>query len=396
MKVQKVIHLYNRSQSTPFPPKRSAYYYLAGWASLQARECVKYDQEIKHEVWRPEPESHKTESRVVEGITCRLFPVTASKRLLKIPHLMIKELKKECQKNQVIINLHNLHNLDTMWLIFLFKNTPIFIHHHGSIPWRYKTSKGWGKSFSKKGLALVDEHVLKWVDHFSVISITEKQYIEKYTKSKNVVLEQGRKYYDKWAPLDREVARKKLGIPSHFKILMYVGYYYRLKGVDVLLEAFNKLKSEFDIGLLMVGGRRNDELYQDVRRTKGVMDYGRIPNDELKLYYSAADLYVLYSGDENLTYFGGFGTSPIEAMACNLPVVSTQLIHFPGNGRRMVGEIPENSDDLYFKIKKVLQNPSQYKPREVSHNYYDFSSIIKRNINTYKRLFERYYKNDRV
>src|SRR3989338_2107517 len=46
-------------------------------------------------------------------------------------------------------------------------------------------------------------------------------------------------------PIDREKARKKLKLPLKSKIIAYIGHLEKLKGADMLLESFEKVKKEF-------------------------------------------------------------------------------------------------------------------------------------------------------
>jgi len=388
---KKIIHLTFRGYENYFPNKDDPNFYLGGWATLQAKSAAKYSIDIKQEVWRPEYETDKIETSCIQNVKGRLFPYKKfGKKYHLNPLSLLRELKLECKKKHVVINLHYMHNISSLLILFLFKKYPIFIHHHGSIPFRYRNNKKGAKKIFNKLLIKIDEYLLKNVDYFSVISKTEKEYLESFVGTKNVILEQGRKYYADYKPIAKCEARKKLGLPLDKKIMIYVGYYYKLKGVDALLKTYSKLKKEYDIQLLMVGGNPDNELYDEVIKS-GAFDFGIVENKNLALYYSASDVYVLYSDNDNLVKFGGFGTAPIEAMACNIPIVSTQLVHFPNEDWKRVGEIPKNQEDLFYCIKKVLENPNSYTPRKTSKIYYDLENIIKGNIQIYKDLIRQYY-----
>jgi glycosyltransferase involved in cell wall biosynthesis len=239
-------------------------------------------------------------------------------------------------------------------------------------------------------LAWVDRKVLSWVDHFSVIAKTEKEYLAQVVGENRVVLEQGRKHFKEWQPLDKNKARKKLGIDSKKKVLMYIGSYYKLKGVDHLIEAFQVLKKKYEIELLVIGGLPQDPLYEDLKNS-GAIDYGRIPNDQLIWYFSAADIYCAPAIEGAWIKYGGLSTSIIEALACNVPVVSKQLLNFPKEEWKKVGEVPESPEDVIPSIEKILKYPGKYSPRETAKKYYDFEPILKGNINVYDRLFSKYY-----
>jgi len=389
----KIIHWTYRSYKASFASKGDPYFYLGGWATLQAKGVARFIDEIKQEVWRPEYEVDKKETGYVDNIKGKLFPQGQFGRKYHLnPVSLLKELRRECKKNKVVINLHCMHDPGSQMIIFLCRKYPIVVHHHGSIPFRYRQlNKNILKKLLNRILIRIDEYLLKKVDYFSVISKIEKEYLLNFIDPEKIKLEQGRKYFKEWQPIEKKVARKKIGIDVHKKVIIYIGYYYELKGLDNLLAAFDELKKKYDTELILIGGRPTDPLYDQVI-SSGAIEYGRIPNTELIFYYSASDVYVFYSEDENLVKYGGLGTSPIEAMACDVPVVSSQLIHFPENEWNKVGEIPKNREDMITCIEKIFEKPENYSPRKTSKKYYDFEKILNSNISVYKNLIKKYYE----
>ncbi|PZF73163.1 glycosyltransferase [Taibaiella soli] len=94
-------------------------------------------------------------------------------------------------------------------------------------------------------------------------------------------------------------ARKKLNLDPHGRYLLFFGFIRKYKGLDILLEAMNdeRIKAA-GIELIIAG-----EYYEDKAPYEQQMaDYGLkslhlftdfIPNDEVKYYFSAADLVTL-------------------------------------------------------------------------------------------------------
>ncbi len=387
----KVIHLYFRNYKSFFWNKDNPNYYFGGWASLQAKGMSKYSSEIQQEVWRPELETNKIRHSYHNDVKGKIFPFNEILKKYSLnPYSLIKSLYNECNNNNTIINLHYIHSIASIIIIFLFQNHPIFVHHHGSIPFKDKNKNGFIKKLLNFMLEKIDRYLLKKVDYFSVISKTEKNYLKQITGNNNIILEQGRKFYKNWKPINKVTARKKLDLPLNKKIIMYVGFYYKLKGVDALLEAYKKLKNEDDLSLLMIGGKPDDELYPEVQKSDAI-DCGRVPNDEMKYYYSAADLYVTGAFNNSWVKYGGISTAVIESIACNTPVVSAQLNHFPNNNFKKVGDLPLNKEELYKYIKEVLNNPNKYSPRKYSKKYYDFEVVLSRNNEIYNHLINQYY-----
>jgi glycosyltransferase involved in cell wall biosynthesis len=93
------------------------------------------------------------------------------------------------------------------------------------------------------------------------------------------------------------------------------------KNVTLLLDAFAQVKAQQpDLNLVLVGDRPSEKLLAQCH-SLGLQDsvhfVESLPRDELIAYYQAAELFVLSSVQE------GLGISILEAIACGLPVVST-------------------------------------------------------------------------
>ncbi|NQU84414.1 MAG: glycosyltransferase [Mariniphaga sp.] len=99
--------------------------------------------------------------------------------------------------------------------------------------------------------------------------------------------------------IDQELARKQLGF-RHEKLILFFGIIRHYKGLDVLLEAIPKLRSILeDFRVLAVGEcYENTEKYTDLIKQLEIedlvdlrMDF--IPDTDIHLYFSAADVVVL-------------------------------------------------------------------------------------------------------
>ena len=83
-----------------------------------------------------------------------------------------------------------------------------------------------------------------------------------------------------------------------------------------------------DVGLVLAGGRGwMDEdvfrLVEELGLQERVLFPGYVPEEELPLWYSAADLFVYPS------LYEGFGLPPLEAMACGTPVIVADASSLP-------------------------------------------------------------------
>ncbi|MFH1139087.1 MAG: glycosyltransferase [Pseudomonadota bacterium] len=125
---------------------------------------------------------------------------------------------------------------------------------------------------------------------------------------------------DLFRPVDRKEARKKIGLGDEEKVLLYVGRLDPVKGLDRLLAAFALLRAKTPLKLLVVGGEGRPPLPPgDGGAADDVVFFGRRPQSELPIYYSAADVFVLPS------YYESFGLAGLEALACGVPVAAADV-----------------------------------------------------------------------
>jgi glycosyltransferase involved in cell wall biosynthesis len=168
----------------------------------------------------------------------------------------------------------------------------------------------------------------------------------------------------KWRPLDRDAARAALGIPNDIRVVAWHGRVeIERKGLDILLDAWKQLctaRPHARLLLLLVGsGRDHDAL----RRRAASLPAGAVRWDErwvrdrtlIWQYLSAADISVLSSRRE------GFPVAVIEAMACGLPVVATDVSGVTDAlGDEPVGVVvpPEDAAALANALGRLLDDES--------------------------------------
>ncbi len=99
------------------------------------------------------------------------------------------------------------------------------------------------------------------------------------------------------APVPREEAEKRLGLPHGKRNLLFFGLIRDYKGLDILLEAFGMLDEGYT---LTVAGEPYGSFkkYEDIIASSPARDRIRvfpryIPDSEVKVFFSAADLTVL-------------------------------------------------------------------------------------------------------
>ncbi len=129
-------------------------------------------------------------------------------------------------------------------------------------------------------------------------------------------------------PLDKTNARQQLNMDPNEGIVLYVGRFSPLKGIDRLLKAMTYLQHcNPRPRLIIIGGdAHNEPEFQERQRLAkklGIKDTvtfaGRVEQEDLPSYYSAADLLVVPS------YHESFGLVALESLACGTPVVAAKV-----------------------------------------------------------------------
>ena len=118
--------------------------------------------------------------------------------------------------------------------------------------------------------------------------------------------------------------RQKLGWGERHCIVGYVGRFTRLKGVDLLADAFREfVKTVPDVRLLMVGGGEEEvalrsilakELAEGIVHIEPGVDHHTLPH-----WYRTMDLLIMPSRYEN------FSNAILEAMACGIPFLASDI-----------------------------------------------------------------------
>lgn len=133
---------------------------------------------------------------------------------------------------------------------------------------------------------------------------------------------------DKFAPVPRREARARYHLPADAKILITVGGLVERKGFHRVIACLpDLLKNHPDLHYLVVGGPCPEgDMSQALKgqaTALGLADrihfLGSMPPDELKWPLSAADVFVLSTRNE------GWANVILEAMACGLPVVASDV-----------------------------------------------------------------------
>jgi len=163
---------------------------------------------------------------------------------------------------------------------------------------------------------------------------------------------------DKWAPIDKKIARDKLGLPQGIPLILFGaigGAADPRKGFDLLRAAIKELSKQEGMSELVIFGQSAPD--QPIDLGFPIHYLGHLSNElDMQLAYSAADVLVAPSTQEV------FGQTASEAHACACPAVA-----FEGTGladiidHQKTGYLARAGDvqDLAAGISWVLSSASQ-------------------------------------
>lgn len=155
-----------------------------------------------------------------------------------------------------------------------------------------------------------------------------------------------------------EYIKNKYSISSPF--LLYIGGFSTRKNVKELIIAFSKIHKSLkkDYKLVLCGSIKDEgvklqDLCKELLIDDKIIFTGFIPDDELPLFYNAAELFVYPS------LYEGFGLPPLEAMSCATPVITSNSTSIPEVTKDCAILIdPFNKDELASSILNLLNSES--------------------------------------
>jgi D-inositol-3-phosphate glycosyltransferase len=135
-----------------------------------------------------------------------------------------------------------------------------------------------------------------------------------------------------FSPGSKTVARRKLGLPPNDFIVLQLGRMVPRKGVDNVIRALAMMDRQRSVRLCVVGGNGVDPddgstpeimRLRDIATACGIPDQvcfmGQRQRDALRAWYRAADVFV------STPWYEPFGITPLEAMACGVPVIGSDV-----------------------------------------------------------------------
>ncbi|MFH2138132.1 MAG: glycosyltransferase family 4 protein [Candidatus Omnitrophota bacterium] len=176
-------------------------------------------------------------------------------------------------------------------------------------------------------------------------------------------------------PISQDSARRKLGIEGEDMVVLFVGNFKRIKGIDFLLEAAKKLKADFPkLKFFLVGQGPLEYSYKNFvkknRLDKTVKFLGVKTPEEIAMLMNGADILCLPSLNE------GLPNVVLESISCGTPVIASnvggiaEVICSDESGFLIK---PGNTDSLVNALKRGLTK--EWDRKEIFKRSSDFSWV---------------------
>lgn len=272
-------------------------------------------------------------------------------------------------------------NIPTLPLVKLFSKQKMMVTYQ----WDYEkqTLKNYKKGLKSWLPPILEKLAIMSAD---IVLVTTKWLKEKIENN----------YYKKTIFLPNWVDFNKIKITGdsnrlNNKTIIYAGRLHWSKGVDILLDAFNKLYVYYsDLKLIICGdGEDKSRLEEKVHSNniKNVEFKGIISNKTVLDLFSNSRIFIL----PTLT-MEGHPKALIEAMAAKCICLASNV---PGN-RELLTEagceenlfIPGDVDSLVSKVLLAFKNDNSNKTYSYAKNNFSAEVLIRKDINTLKNWMD--------
>jgi glycosyltransferase involved in cell wall biosynthesis len=238
------------------------------------------------------------------------------------------------------------------------KRCPMVITLHDIIPYRMPETVG--PTYLKIFTEQMPNIIPKCDGIITVSEFSKKDIIKEFNYPEDKVFVTHLAPESIYKPMDKAISKSLIknfySIEGDF--ILYIGGFSPRKNIIGLMEAFSKLTNLYKKNLkLVIAGKKG--ISYDLYKTKAdelkisdrVIFPGFIAMEHLPYLYNSSELFVYPS------FYEGFGLPPIEAMACGIPVITSNTTSIPeivGDSALLID--PQNTDDIFEAMIKVFED----------------------------------------
>jgi glycosyltransferase involved in cell wall biosynthesis len=238
------------------------------------------------------------------------------------------------------------------------KKCPVIITLHDVIPYRMPETVG--PTYLKIFLEQMPEIIPQCDGIITVSEFSKEDIIKAFNFPKEKIFVTHLAPENIYKPISKDISKeliaKEYGIDGKF--ILYIGGFSPRKNILGLIEAFSILDRKYNQGFkLVIAGKKgiSYEKYKNRAAMLGVEDKvlfpGFIELDHLPYLYNSSELFVYPS------FYEGFGLPPVEAMACGLPVITSNTTSIPEIVKDSAILInPANVDELAEAMNRAVQD----------------------------------------
>lgn len=130
--------------------------------------------------------------------------------------------------------------------------------------------------------------------------------------------------FDRFRKVNKDHFKKAIA-PNGEKILVHTSNFRKVKRVEDVIHVFKKVHDQLPAKLLLVGDGPERRKLEDLCRQIGLCDEIRFlgKQDAVEELLAVSDLFIMPSANES------FGLAALEAMACEVPVISSNAGGLP-------------------------------------------------------------------
>jgi N-acetyl-alpha-D-glucosaminyl L-malate synthase BshA len=181
---------------------------------------------------------------------------------------------------------------------------------------------------------------------------------------------------------------KKMLAPADERILVHVSNFRKVKRVEDVIKVFAQVLQKTPSKLLMIGDGPERQNAEELCRHLGIYHEVRFlgKQEQMDEILSIADLFLLPSAYES------FGLAALEAMACGVPVISTNVGGLPEiNVQGVTGFLSNvgDVDDMAKHALELLNDDTRLQDAKIAAKEHARTFEKSRIIPIYEALYEQ-------
>jgi glycosyltransferase involved in cell wall biosynthesis len=351
-----------------------------------SQELVKKGHQVKV-ICANEPQSPKKE--IINNITVKRVPYIGKIANTNITPSLPIEILREGEYDIMHTHLPTPWSADWSAFFSKLKNKPLVLNYYNDIVAQggiaEKTAQLYNKTFLKSLLKKADRIIIIQENY-----IYTSPYLSEFTDKISVV------------PVGVDVNQfQPIKIDKRENSIFFLSLldeFHKYKGLEYLLKAIQIVQKDIDNVKLIIGGKGNLlKYYKSMAESLGIENnvefHGFIAEEKIVEYYNSCSLFILPSISSAQE---GFGIVALEALACEKPVITTNIVGVADDLKKVnAGRIvpPKDAKKLAGAIIELLSNEQMSKKmgvkgRKLVEKKYTWLKIAEMTEDIYKKVLQ--------